>query len=241
MGKGVEPMDLFAAEIQPPFQPPSNSEVQLVLFAEDGVHADLAETGEYLSRCAHYAIRHKLYLATGLFLYDSTLCICLLGPDGMPVLRQGSICPPAQGEGGQTADRVEVVPTRLGNLCLCVGEDILHPQVLRAAALKGADLVLAVQQLDPAAETPCMRLFSAWDAAQTNNLYVIHYAAGKVSVCCPAGVTRAGDGWLVRPTDGLPVHFGLNMARLDEVRQQFQLLEGLNPELAQHYAMELGR
>ena len=88
-------MDLFAAELLPPFQPPSNPEVQLAVFAEEGVHEQLGETGEYLSRCAHYAIRHKLYLVTGLFCYDGALCLCLLGPDGMPVLRQGpSACRP---------------------------------------------------------------------------------------------------------------------------------------------------
>ncbi|HIX64821.1 MAG TPA: hypothetical protein H9736_01080 [Candidatus Anaerotruncus excrementipullorum] len=234
-------MDLFAAELLPPFQPPSNPEVQLAVFAEEGVHEQLGETGEYLSRCAHYAIRHKLYLVTGLFCYDGALCLCLLGPDGMPVLRQGALCLPPRWAGLRPADRLEVAPTRLGSLCLCPGEDILHPQVARTAALKGADLLLAVQRLDPAAETPCLRLFSAWDAAQTNNLYVVHYAAGKASVCCPAGVTRAGDGWLVRPTGELPVRFGLNMARLDEVRGRLQLLEGLNPHLAQRYAGELGR
>ena len=84
-------MDLFAAELLPPFQPPSSPEVQLVLFAEDGVHTDLGETGEYLSRCAHYAIRHKLYLATGLFIGGQALCMGLLGPDGSPVACQGAV------------------------------------------------------------------------------------------------------------------------------------------------------
>lgn len=108
--------------------------------------------------------------------------------------------------------------TELGNLFLCVDADIYHPQVLRTAALKGADAVLSVQCLDPAEETPERVLCTVWNAAQSNNVYVANFAAGGAVVCCPAPVTRAGDGYLVRRTDALPVRFALNMERLDEIR-----------------------
>lgn len=60
-------------------------------------------------------------------------------------------------------------------------------------------------------------------------------------VCCPAPVTRAGDGYLVRRTDALPVRFALNMERLDEIRARFELMEQINPALVENYAAELGR
>ena len=51
----------------------------------------------------------------------------------------------------------------------------------------------------------------------------------------------AGDGYLVRRTDALPVRFALNMERLDEIRARFELMEQINPALVENYAAELGR
>ena len=101
--------------------------------------------------------------------------------------------------------------TELGNLFLCVDADIYHPQALRTAALKRADAVLSVQCLDPAQETPERVLCTVWNAATRNNVYVAIFAAGGAVVGCPAPVTRAGDGDLVRRTDALPVRFALNI------------------------------
>ena len=124
---------------------------------------------------------------------------------------------------------------------LCVDCDINDPRVLRAAALKGADVALSVQALDPVQDAGERLLRTVWSGAQGNNLYVVNIAAGSAAVACPAGVTRAGDGYLIRQTSSFPVRFGLNMARLDEIRRGLRLLEQINPALIANYEAELGR
>ena len=234
-------MELFPAELRPSFSPPS-PDARLVLFADGDIRSELPEVGAYLSRCAQYAARHRVHLVTGLFIHDGNLCLCLLGPDGMPLCRQPAIQPPMPLRPSlRPGDRIEVVHTELGNLCLLVDADIFYPQVARAAALKGADVLLSIQHLDPAEETPHRLLCSAWNAAQSNNLYVVNYSAGCATVCCPAPVTRARDGYLVRRTGTFPLRFGLNTDRLDEIREGFQLMESINTGLVQNYAAELGR
>ena len=233
-------MDLFAAEWQPAFAAPS-PDTRLVLFADDEIRFSLEEVAAYLSKCANYAKRHQVYLVTGLFVHQRNLCLCLLGPDGMPLCRQGALQPPSTLKALlEPAEQLEVVPTDLGNLCLCVDTDLYHPQTARTAALKGADLLISIQRLDPAADTPNRLFCSAWNAAQSNNLYVLNYSAGSASVCCPAGVTRARDGWLVKPSGEFPLRFGMNLSRLDEIRQGLQLMEQINTGLIQRYAVELG-
>ena len=233
-------MELFPIEIRPPFQPPSE-DAKLVLLADGGIHFDGADLRRHLSRCVRYAREHRVHLVSGLFVHEGNLCLCLLGPDGQALCRQPALHLSLPLRGAlRPGERAEVVHTELGNLFLCVDADIYHPQVLRTAALKGADAVLSVQCLDPAEETPERVLCTVWNAAQSNNVYVANFAAGGAVVCCPAPVTRAGDGYLVRRTDALPVRFALNMERLDEIRARFELMEQINPALVENYAAELG-
>lgn len=223
-------MELFPIEIRPPFQPPSE-DAKLVLLADGGIHFDGADLRRHLSQCVRYAREHRVYLVSGLFAHEGNLCLCLLGPDGRALCRQPALHLALPLRGAlRPGERAEVVHTELGNLFLCVDADICHPQVLRTAALKGADAVLSVQCLDPAEETPERILCTVWNAAQSNNVYVANFAAGG-----------AGDGYLVRRTGMLPVRFALNMERLDEIRARFELMEQINPALVENYAAELGR
>ena len=82
---------------------------------------------------------------------------------------------------------------------------------------------------------------SIWNAAQTNNYYVVGLMSSSCAVACPAPLTRNKDGYLVKRTHNLPLRFGLNLERLDDVRSHFQIVEGINNRLVQNYAEDLGR
>ena len=231
-------------EIVTPFHAPSG-DAKLVLFADEEIHdggGAEQEVGKYLSRCAAYAAACKVHLVSGLFVHRDNLCLCLIDPKGRPLCRQPALQLSLPQEGRYaTGSEVAVTHTELGNFYLCVDADIYHPQTVRAAALKGADVVLSIQHLDPAEDTPERQMRSIWNAAQSNNLYVVNLSAKGGSVACPAPITRARDGYLVRRTGAFPMRFGLNLTRLDDVRSGFQIMENINTRLVQNYAAELGR
>lgn len=244
-------MDSYSIEIRPPFSPPSE-DARLVIFTDGYIHEEMPDVREHLVACSKYSSTHRVYLVSGLFVLDDRLYLCLFGRDGLPIFRQPALYLPATVRGRLiSGDRVEVVHTELGNICLCVDEDVLHPQVFRAAALKGADLAICIQRADdPVEDSPERLMCTAWNAAQSNNIYVINHSASGSAVCCPAPLTRAGDGYLVRRTpDPTPtrdqteqmVRFGLNMPRLDEIRNRFELMENINTQLVVRYSDELGR
>lgn len=234
-------MDNVVTEVVMPWQPPSDGTC-LVVLCDDSVHAGRPEVNRHLRGCSEYAKRHGVWLVSGLVVHKDNLCLVLFGPDGNPLCRQPAIhlAMPMRGT-LKPAGQVEVVHTELGNLYLCVDADILHPETVRAAALKGADLVVSIQHVDPVDDTPQRLMASVWNAAQTNNLYVIGTMCGNCAVACPAPLTRSKDGYLVRRTRSFPLRFGLNLVRLDDIRSQFQIIEALNNRLVQNYAAELGR
>ena len=233
-------MNLFAAEIQPWLQPPSG-DVQLVLFADEQLHLDEPDVKRHIAGCVKYARQYSVHLVSGLFALDGCLCLALFSPKGDPLCLQKAIhlALPLR-HSLHTGERVEVVNTPLGNLCLCVDVDIFCPEVARTAALKGADILLSIQHLDPVDDTHERLMSSVWNAAQSNNLYVVNYSVGGATVACPAPLTRARDGYQLRRVPGLPVRFGMNIDKLDEIRSNLQLMENINTTLIQNYSAELG-
>lgn len=221
------------------FHAPS-ADARLVLFADDEIHTGRLELHKHLELCSEYAIAHKVYLVSGLLVHNQNLCLCLFSPAGQLVCRQAAVQLSMALYGKLSrADVLQVVHTEIGNLALCVDVDIFHPQISRAAALKGADILISVQHLDPVDDTSERLVCSVWNAAQTNNIYVINLAGSACTVSCPAALTRAKDGYLVRRTSLVPTRFGLNLDRLDQVRAQFPLLEKINGNLVREHAAQL--
>lgn len=223
------------------WEPPSE-DTRLVLLTDDTVHTGRKDVGSHLLCCADYAKEHQVWLVSGLVVNQDNLCLVLFGPDGSALCRQPAIHLALPMKGTlKPADQVQVIHTKIGNLYLCVDADILHPETLRAAALKGADIVINIQHLDPVDDTPQRLMSSIWNAAQTNNYYVVGLMSSSCAVACPAPLTRNKDGYLVKRTHNLPLRFGLNLERLDDVRSHFQIVEGINNRLVQNYAEDLGR
>lgn len=234
-------MENFFTEVVAYLQPPS-SDARLVAFAGDEIRESKADVNKHMLQCAAYAKRHEVYLISGLVVHDNHLCLCLIGPTGELVCCQGANQLSMALRGRLTpAAKQQVVQTELGNLTLCVDTDIYYPQVLRAAALKGADVAVSVQHLEPGEDSPSRLMASVWNAAQTNNLYVMNLSGNACTVTCPAPLTRNRDGYIVRRTSLVPTRFGFNMRRLDEVRAGLPLLENLNTRLVQNYQEELKR
>lgn len=233
-------MESFFVEILPLFETPS-PDARLVLFGDEAPRTEKMDVAKYLLRASRYAAVHRVYLLTSLLIHNQNYCLCFIDPRGKVVCKQTAVQLPLTRAGLAPADRLELVHTELGNFCLAVDDDILRPELARAAALKGADVLFSIQFLDPAEEEPGRLTRTVWNAAQTNNLYVVNLSCTKSCVACPAPLTRGGDGYLVRPTEALPVRFGLNLPRLDKIRHEYNLVENINMRLIERYADELGR
>ena len=126
------------------WEPPSE-DTRLVLLTDDTVHTGRKDVGSHLLCCADYAKEHQVWLVSGLVVNQDNLCLVLFGPDGSALCRQPAIHLALPMKGTlKPANQVQVIHTKIGNLYLCVDADILHPETLRAAALKGADIVINI-------------------------------------------------------------------------------------------------
>lgn len=235
-------MESFFCEVIAYFHHAPSPDARMVLFTDEEIHSRRLDVEKHLQLCAEYAAKFEVLVVSALTVHEKNLCLFLFGTDGKLLCRQPAIHLSMALRGQlEPASQVHVAHTALGNIALCVDVDTLHPQVARTAALKGADLLISIQYLDPVDDTPERLMCSVWNIAQSNNLYVINLSGNSCTVTCPAPLTRAQDGYLVRRTSVVPTRFGINLDRLDEVRAQFSLLENINGGLVRSHSDELKR
>lgn len=204
----------FMGAFSHPFKRPPEG-AQLVLLSQGKPAIPERQTRQYLSHAIQYAQQFGVYLLTGRFVLEHRLCLCLLSPEGkalalqkalhLNLLHSAQLLP-------ETA--VTVTDTPFGRVFLAVDVDIYHQEVLRAAALQGADLVLCSQHFDNGDLSTQRLVLGGWSAAQQNAMAVITTYTGGSSIALPAPVTTERSGYMLPPSDEYPRIFQLDMQKL---------------------------
>ena len=94
--------------------------------------------------------------------------------------------------------------------------DIYHPQVLRIARMKGAQIVIASQFIDSYQLSRHMLTTGIWNAAQSNGVYVVGCCNCFSAVAAPCCLTQDESGYLVPPASSHSLFAKLYLNKLDK-------------------------
>lgn len=121
----------------------------LVVFSDVKSYIPEWDTPDYLNACRKYAMKNNVYLVPSRFVVNNILYLCLFSPKGEVLGIQGATHRNLYNQAELSQyDKIEPIQTPIGNIFLCVDVDIYHPQVLRIARMKGAQIVIASQFID---------------------------------------------------------------------------------------------
>lgn len=172
----------------------------LVIFSDIKSYIPQWDTPDYLNACRKYALEHKVYLVPSRFVVENTLYLCLFSPQGEVLGIQGATHLNLYNQDDLTRfDRVEVLDTPIGRIFLCVDVDVYHPEVLRLARMKGAQIAVASQFIDSYQLTRHMVTTGIWNAAQTNGMYVVGCCNCYSAVAAPCSITPENSGYIIPP------------------------------------------
>ncbi|MEG2174529.1 MAG: hypothetical protein RR135_03460 [Oscillospiraceae bacterium] len=139
----------ITVSIVSPAAPPPE-ETELAIFSDSRNYVAEYDSGQALSTAAHYAKRYGVYVLPERFIAQDYLCLCMLAPDGTPLGAQQAIHLNLDYRGRfHRADAIEPFDTPFGRVALLVDIDVNLPQVSRAAAVAGAELLLCSQFIQP--------------------------------------------------------------------------------------------
>lgn len=172
----------------------------LVIFSDVRTYIPQWDSADYLNACRKYAQQYQVYLVPNRFVVDDILYLCLFAPDGTILGIQGAThLNLSHRDKLKQYDKVEVFPTPIGNIFLCVDVDIYYPEVLRLARLMGADLIVASQFINAYELNRQMVTTGIWNAAQSNGIYVVGCCNCFSAVAAPWEATQDQSGYLVSP------------------------------------------
>lgn len=172
----------------------------LVIFSDVKSYIPEWDTPDYLNACRKYAAQNKVYLVPSRFVVDNILYLCLFSPKGEILDIQGATHRNLYNQAElEQYHKIEPISTPIGNIFLCVDVDIYHPQVVRVARMKGAQIVIASQFIDSYQLSRHMLTTGIWNAAQSNGVYVVGCCNCFSAVAAPCSLTQDESGYLVPP------------------------------------------
>ena len=135
---------------------------------------------------------------------------------------------------------LNIVRTKFGNLFLAVDVDIYRPEILRAAALSGAEIILSSQFI-PLYDYQSQKLGQLAFQAADNGVYIVNVSNASTSVIAPVETASCPGGFLVREDDSVPLFYSLDTGLYKKSSDPASPLARLRPALYEKYASYLGR
>ena len=189
----------------------------LVVFSDVKSYIPEWDTPDYLNACRKYAMKNNVYLVPSRFVVNNILYLCLFSPKGEVLGIQGATHRNLYNQAELSQyDKIEPIQTPIGNIFLCVDVDIYHPQVLRIARMKGAQIVIASQFIDSYQLSRHMLTTGIWNAAQSNGVYVVGCCNCFSAVAAPCCLTQDESGYLVPPASSHSLFAKLYLNKLNK-------------------------
>ena len=189
----------------------------LVVFSDVKSYIPEWDTPDYLNACRKYAMKNNVYLVPSRFVVNNILYLCLFSPKGEVLGIQGATHRNLYNQAELSQyDKIEPIQTPIGNIFLCVDVDSYHPQVLRIAHMKGAQIVIASQFIDSYQLSRHMLTTGIWNAAQSNGVYVVGCCNCFSAVAAPCCLTQDESGYLVPPASSHSLFAKLYLNKLNK-------------------------
>ena len=233
-------MKTILAAITPPDLEPGPAARLVVFPGADAATVRAHQADDCLEQGAAFARRSGAYVVPGLYVKDEALCLCLLDPDGHRLLEQKAThLNPSWSGDLQRSDEITLAATDFGKVALCPDVDIYKGEVLRIAALQGAEIVISVQVIPERDYSREMILAGAWQQAQQNCLYLLNANNLNASIIGPCETTSDHSGFLAEISDRYPLQAELSAEKRLAAYRTFPVFKSLNPRLYRNHLEEL--
>lgn len=218
-------------------------EIQIAVFIEGDINEiKLRDPESFILEAEKYAAKAGVFLVPGLYIKDGHLCSCLIDNNGKLAGEQkGTHLNTYLFNDLKRGSGINVIDTPFGRIFLCVDVDIYKPEVIRIAALSGADIVICSQFINAPDYSEEMILAGPWQEAQQNCLYILSSTNHGGNIIGPCSSTEDLSGYLARGSINDNIYSSLSPEKKKEAYRSFPVFDSLNNELYNKHLKELCR
>lgn len=214
---------------------------QLAVFFEEDIPAiKNRDQDRFINEAACFAAANNVFLVPGLYIKENYLCLCLIDNTGCVIGEQRAThLNSAWFDGLNRSLDINIIGTSFGKLFLCPDVDIYKPEVLRIAALLGAEIVVSSQYIAASDFRKEMVLAGAWQQAQQNCLYIINSTNITGSIIGPCTVVEDLSGMMAGASTKTPLYAELSAAKRKQAYDAFPIFKSLNIKLYKNHLKQL--
>ncbi len=160
------------AAINPFTNPPEDC--KYVVFTQQEAYISEEDAMELLKKTVRYCKHFGVYAVPFRFVYNDQLTMCMISPQGEIQGSQGAIHLNLKYRDKlKRSSDINIIETPDGKFFLSVDVDIFHPEVIRAASVMGAQVVISNRFMDKTHENNYKICCGAENAAVSNRLLVL--------------------------------------------------------------------
>lgn len=175
----------------------------LVIFTDVKNYVPERDNRGFLIECKKYAKRFRVHLVTCRIIAGGYLCLFLIDDTGNVQIAQRASHLNLSYRGiFERATDLNVTKTKFGNIFLAVDVDILHPEVIRCAALAGANLIISSQFIPLYDYIPARNNYLR-SLAASNDVFIINATNFNTSIVSPTE-------FLVKENETIPLYCSLD-------------------------------
>jgi predicted amidohydrolase len=207
--------------------------IQLGVFNEGDISTITGrEPEKFICDAKEYAADNNIFLVPGLYIKDGFLCSCLIDNTGSIIGEQkGTHLNIDWFSDLKRATEINIIETPFGLIFLCVDVDIYKPEVIRIAALSGAEIIICSQFINSKDYSEEMILAGPWQEAQQNCLYILDSTNHGGNIIGPCNVTNDLTGYLARGGFKDNIYSTLDSEKRIAAYESFPVFKSLNKNL----------
>lgn len=203
-----------------------------VFFESDILTIRRREPDKFISTAKGFAADNNIFLVPGLYIRDVYLCSCLIDNTGTIIGEQkGTHLNIKWFSDLKRAAEINVIETPIGLIFLCVDVDIYKPEVIRIAALSGAEILICSQFINSKDYSEEMILAGPWQEAQQNCLFILDSTNHGGNIIGPCNVTDDLTGYLARGGIKDNIYSTLDSEKRNAAYENFPVFKSLNKSL----------
>lgn len=220
-------MDKYTVEAFPSCVP-SYKKADIAVFQQKNLNSILNDGTDLIESAADFAVKNDAYAVPGFYVKDGFLKSCIIDNKGKIIGEQCAVH--LNGKFFENLNKgsdVNIIETPFAKIFLCVDADIYKPEVIRAAAMLGAELIISMQFIDEEDYCDSMFLSGAWQEAQQNCIYIVNTSNIASYAIGPCETTPDLSGIMAKNADNL-LYCEIDKRLRDKAYKKFPVFDSFN-------------
>ena len=218
-------MDKYTVEVI--IDKPKEIKSDIVIFQQKNLYSILND-GAALIECAKdFAVKNETYVVPGFYVKDGFLKSCIIDDRGETKGEQNAVHLGKIFKNLTRGIDINIIETPFAKVFLCVDIDIYKPEVIRAAALLGAELIISMQYINEEDFCESMILSGAWQEAQQNCIYIVNTSNIESFITGPCETVSDLSGVIGKSKES-SLYCELDKKLRDEAYNKFPVFDSFN-------------